>query len=98
MSNQVIIISTVFQNFKTGEVKYGLRVKDSFSQLYCDDWTKAEANASNVKILTKLMRFDRSNLSEELKDFLEYLQSSGKGVLVNDEYLDSEKVFKAGGD
>ncbi len=86
MSNKVRIEPTIFQNRRTSEYTYGVRVYDDYEQFYDNTWEQIPDD--DLECLEQLIESE----SKEIKSLLAYIKEEKEGVYIGGEWYSWDQI------
>jgi len=87
MSNRVTIEPTKFEDVRTGEVSYGVRVYDDYGQTYDNTWESLPDD--DMDILHKVLQIEGDRY---ITDLMFDVVSDHKGLLIGGKWYDWEEI------
>ena len=86
MSNRVTIEQTIFQNVKSGEKTYGVRVYDDYAQAYDNTWGEIPDN--DMDVLKKVLESDANDISA----IMDNVRENENGVFIGGTWYDYDEI------
>ena len=87
MSSRLNIVSTKFENVKSGSITYGVRVFDDYSNSYDNCWENIPEN--DFDVLRKLLK---EGCSDNIADMLEFVKEHKQGVCIDEQWYDWDEI------
>lgn len=86
MSNQTTIEPTIFENARSGNKTYGVRVYDSYGQSYINTWE--EIPKDNIEVLDKVIE----DADDFVKDIIRAIKENECGITIGGTFYDYDEI------
>jgi len=86
MSNRISIDPTEFKNVKTGDITFGVRVYDSYSNTYDNTWDSIPTDDKDI--IKKVLECD----NQLIKDIIDFGKQEQNGIDIDGNYYDWDEI------